>query len=420
MATIAKVTACEILDSRGNPTVEVMVTTDEGKTAWASVPSGASTGAHEALELRDGDKTRYGGKGVLTAVANVNGPIADAVCGMDPTDQRAVDDAMIALDGTSGKSRLGANAILGVSLAVARVGAMTKNVKLYQHIADLAGRSDAVLAAPMPMFNIINGGAHADSGLSVQEFKVVPRGIVSYPEQLRAGSEIFHALEKILTAEGHRTGVGNEGGFAPQLPGNAQAMATICDAIRAAGYEPGQDVAIALDVAASEFYDADADLYEVKPEGLHATAQSLVALYREWAGKYPLMSVEDGLREDDWIGWAAMNETIGGDLMLIGDDLLVTNVTRVQQAIDAKACNAVLIKPNQIGSLSETLDCMKLAHNNGMRCVVSHRSGDTCDDFIADLAVGAGAAFIKTGAPSRSERTSKYNRLLAIDAQLHA
>ncbi len=414
---IAQIEAREILDSRGNPTVEVVAVSSGGLHAWASVPSGASTGEHEAHELRDGDEARYDGKGVLDAVANVNGEIAQNLieAELDVTNQEEIDERMIELDGTPNKSRLGANAILGVSLAVARLGAQAKGVKLYQHIAQLAGRDDSRLSIPMPMFNIINGGKHADSGLAIQEFKVVPRGIEGYAEQLRAGSEIFHALQRLLSSKGFSTGVGNEGGFAPKLVSNEQALCLIEQAMRAAGYEPVTDAGIAIDAAANSFWDSQKGKYILTPENREVTASELVEVYQSWAQKYSLFSVEDGLDENDWDGWVAMQEKIGGELMSIGDDLLVTNVVRLQRAIDAGACSAVLIKPNQIGTVTETLDCMALADANGMPRIVSHRSGDTCDDFIADLAVGAGAQFIKSGATSRAERTAKYNRLLAIE-----
>lgn len=414
MAKITQITAREILDSRGNPTIEVTVAADGGQRAWASVPSGASTGEHEAHELRDGDAARYGGKGVLTAVKNVQTEIADALIGMDLTDQKAIDEKMIALDGTPNKKRLGANAILGVSLAACRVGAQAKGVKLYEHIADLAGRNTQPYTLPVPMFNVINGGKHADSGLSIQEFKVIPKGVEGFAEQVRAGAEIFHALQKRLEAEGHRTGVGNEGGFAPRLESNRAALGVIEDAARDAGYTPGEQVFLAIDAAANSFYDADSGSYDLRPEGAQAQPQALVALYREWATKHALFSVEDGLDENDWSGWSVMVEALGDKLMLVGDDLLVTNPERLERAIAEKACTAALIKPNQIGTVTETLTTMRIAAEHDMNRIVSHRSGDTCDDFIADLAVGAGAEFIKTGAPSRSERTSKYNRLLAI------
>ena len=417
---IARIEAREILDSRGNPTVEVAAVSTDGKHAWASVPSGASTGEHEAHELRDGDQSRYGGKGVLGAVANVNGEITQRLleADLDVTEQVKIDELMIELDGTPNKSRLGANAILGVSLAVARLASQARGIKLYQYIAELAERDEDSLSLPVPMFNIINGGKHADSGLAIQEFKVVPRGISGYAEQLRAGSEIFYALESLLGSKGLSTGVGNEGGFAPKLKSNEQALCLIEQAMRAAGYEPGRDVGIAIDAAANSFWDGDKGKYILTPENREVTADELVATYQGWAQKYSLFSVEDGLDENDWEGWTAMQREIGGELMSIGDDLLVTNVARLQKAIESEACSAVLIKPNQIGTLTETLDCMALASAHNMPTVVSHRSGDTCDDFIADLAVGAGAQFIKSGATSRAERTAKYNRLLGINAQI--
>lgn len=417
---IAQIVACEILDSRGNPTLEVTVVAENGQRAWASVPSGASTGEHEAHELRDGDESRYNGKGVLTAVANVNDVIAPMLIasGVDVTQQQVIDARMIELDDTPNKSGLGANAILGVSLAVCRLGAIVRGVKLYEHIAHLAEHDKQELSLPMPMFNIINGGKHADSGLAIQEFKVVPRGIDGFGEQVRAGAEIFHALQKRLADEGFRTGVGNEGGFAPQLESNEQALEMIEWAVRDAGYEPGVDTFIAIDAAANSFWDTQTGKYILTPENRVVSASELVAMYREWASKYSLFSVEDGLDENDWDGWVAMQQEIGGELMSIGDDLLVTNAARLQKAIDLGACSAVLIKPNQIGTVTETLACMALADAHNMPTVVSHRSGDTCDDFIADLAVGAGAKFIKSGATSRSERTAKYNRLLAIQSQI--
>ncbi len=418
MTKITHVSAREILDSRGNPTVEVTVEAEGGLRAWASVPSGASTGEHEAHELRDGDKARYDGKGVLTAVKNVETELAQVAVGMDATDQRAIDEAMIACDGTPNKSRLGANAILGVSLAVCRVGAQARGVKLYKHIAHLAGRDEQALSLPVPMFNVINGGKHADSGLAIQEFKLVPRGVESFAEQVRAGAEIFHALQRRLEAEGYRTGVGNEGGFAPQLESNSAALQAIEDAARDAGYKPGKEVFLAIDAAANSFYDANAGVYDLQPEGVSAQPQALIALYREWIEKHALISIEDGLDENDWEGWRAMREQLGDSVMLIGDDLIVTNAERLQRAIDVRACTAVLIKPNQIGTVTETLKTMALGAKHGMNRIVSHRSGDTCDDFIADLAVGAGAEFIKSGAPSRSERTAKYNRLLLIEKQI--
>ena len=428
MAIISQVIGREILDSRGDPTVEVTVVLDNGIRAKAGVPSGKSTGAFEAVELRDNDPRRYSGAGVQNAVKNVNTELREAVMGLSVDDQKAIDEKMIALDGTENKSRLGANAILGVSLAVCRAGALSKGVELHEHIAALAsvegektGLSTADFAFPIPMFNIVNGGKHADSGLSVQEFKIVPAGIEQYPEQLRAGSEIFHALQKLLEQEGFTTAVGDEGGFAPRVENHTQALEMISRAITEAGYRPGEDVFIGLDVAADSFYEKTEDQYSLKPEGVSLTRESLVNLYREWIQKYGVVSIEDGLHEEDWEGWPQMREKLEKEktawqkpLMLIGDDLLVTNVKRLKIAIEAKACNAVLIKVNQIGTLTETLDCMRLAKQNDMARVISHRSGETTDDFIADLAVGGGAEFIKSGSLSRGERLAKYNRLLEI------
>lgn len=423
MAMITEVKAREILDSRGEPTVEVQVTLDDGTTARAGVPSGKSTGAFEAIELRDGDTARYRGMGVLKAVGHVNGEIAAAVRGMDALDQQAVDDKMRALDGTPNKSRLGANAILGVSLAVCRAAAKTTRVPLYEHIAQLYGSVIPTESFPVPMFNIVNGGKHADSGLSVQEFKVMPYGVASFPEQVRAGSETFHALAHLLEQSGFTTAVGDEGGFAPRVENHAQALALIHQAITEAGYVPGRDVFIGLDVAASSFYDKAEDQYLLKPEGASLSRESLINVYREWIEKYAVVSIEDGLDEEDWDGWALMKEKLEKEatawkqkLMLIGDDLLVTNVERLKKAIEKNACNAVLIKVNQIGTVSETLDCMRLAREHDMKRVISHRSGETVDDFIADLAVGTGAEFIKSGSLSRGERLAKYNRLLEIYA----
>jgi enolase len=432
MVQIQQITGREILDSRGNPTVAVRVMLEGGVEAEAMVPSGASTGVHEAVELRDGDKARYLGKGVLKAVEHVNTVLAEAVTGLEATDQKAVDAAMLALDGTENKGRLGANAILGVSLAVARAAAISKGVSLYEHINDLLA-TDKKSALPVPMFNVLNGGVHSDSGLSCQEFMLVPHGIVEYKEQLRAGAEIFHALKKLLAAADLSTSVGDEGGFAPRVTSHAQAFEFIIKAIEAAGYVPGKDVSIALDTAASEFYNAETNKYELSPEGEVLTAEELVKHYQSWVEKCHVISIEDGLAEDDWAEWAKMTnvlpkaakftiashpEKLESDLMLVGDDLLVTNPKRLERAIEEKACTAVLIKVNQIGTLTETLDCIRLAQANGIRVVVSHRSGETTDDFIADLAVGTGAECIKTGSLSRGERLCKYNRLLAIEGEL--
>ncbi len=414
MSEIIRVAGREILDSRGNPTVEVTVELDNGLQATAGVPSGASTGSHEALELRDGDQSRYGGKGVRQAVKNVNETIAPLVIGMDPSQQAKLDQAMRKADGTDNKSKLGANAILGVSLAAARAAALDRGEPLHTYLRSLGKFKPTKDAFPVPMFNVLNGGEHADSGLSIQEFKLVPRGIAGYAEQLRAGSEIFQALKSLLHKDGYSVGVGDEGGFAPRLESHAAAFETLVRAIEAAGYRPGEQVFLGVDVAANSFYDQANDRYALKPEDVQLPREQLLALYREWMAKYPLVSIEDPLHEEDWAGWRAFNEKAGERTMLIGDDLLVTNVSRLEKAIEEKACNAVLIKVNQIGTLSETFDCVRLAQKHGMKTVVSHRSGETCDDFIADLAVAAGAEYIKTGSLSRGERLSKYNRLLAI------
>jgi enolase len=425
MSKIATVKGREILDSRGNPTVEVMVTLEDGTFARAGVPSGASTGAFEAVELRDGDVKRYGGLGVLNAVSHINTEIAQAVIGMEASEQKALDEKMIALDGTENKSRLGANAILGVSLAVCRAAAKSSQQPLYSYIETLLSQKKKNATLPIPMFNILNGGKHSDSGLSAQEFKIIPAGIQAYADQLRAGSEIFHALKGLLAQEGFSVGVGDEGGFAPRLESHAQALEMIVKAITAAGYQPGKDVFVGLDVAANSFYDADEDQYTLKPEGVSLSRESLINVYREWIQKYFVVSIEDGLQEEDWQGWAVMQEKLSKEptawqkpLLSIGDDLLVTNVKRLEKAIAEHSCNTVLIKLNQIGTLTETIACMELAEQHGMQRMISHRSGETTDDFIADLAVGAHAEFIKSGSLSRGERIAKYNRLLAIDAAL--
>ncbi len=416
MSKIEKIQAREILDSRGNPTVEVTVELENGVKAKAGVPSGASTGAHEALELRDNDESRYGGKGVLQAVQNINTVIAGEIVGMDASAQEEIDKKMIELDGTENKSKLGANAILGVSLAICRVQAKADNKSLFRHIADLFG-FEANKFKTIPMFNIVNGGEHADSGLCIQEFKLVPRGIEKYSEQLRAGSEVFHTLKKNLAKSGYSVAVGDEGGFAPKLESNSQALELINQAISDAGYTPGKDVFVALDAAANSFFDEESGEYLLKPENEKVSKDNLVNLYNEWIEKYNIISVEDGLMEEDWSGWRMMNEKIGEKVMIIGDDLLVTNVKRLQKAIEEKACNAVLIKVNQIGTLTETIDCMKLAKENNMKTIISHRSGETTDEFIADLAIGAEADFIKSGSLSRGERICKYNRLLEISKE---
>ncbi len=417
MTQIKKVWAREILDSRGNPTVEVELELENGIKSVAAVPSGASTGSHEALELRDGDKKRYGGKGVLGAVENVNKEIAKAVIGMEVSEQEKIDRKMIELDGTENKLRLGANAILGVSLAVCRAAALNRKKEIFEYISETFNFS-ASKKMPFPMFNILNGGQHSDSGLCIQEFKLVPSGIEKYSEQLRAGSEIFQTLKNKLAEKKYSIGVGDEGGFAPRLKSNAQALELINEAIKEAGYEGGKQANIGLDVAANSFFDEKAGKYILQPENKSLSKEELIALYADWIGKYNIISIEDGLGEDDWKGWAKMNEKMGGKIMLIGDDLLVTNVKRLQTAIVEKACNSVLIKVNQIGTLTETIECIKLAKANGMKTVISHRSGETTDDFIADLAVGADADYIKTGSLSRGERICKYNRLLKIEEMI--
>jgi len=418
MSKITKIHAREILDSRGNPTVEVEIELESEIKASAAVPSGASTGTYEALELRDKDQNRYHGLGVLNAAENVNTTIKEALIGMDVQNQKEIDKKMIELDDTENKSNLGANAILGVSLASARAAAMENKIPLYEHIKKIYKFPRKKYALPIPMFNVLNGGQHSDSGLSIQEFKVVPNGIKKFKEQLRAGSEVFHELKKILSSEGYSVGVGDEGGFAPKLESNAKALEFINQAIEKAGYKKGVEVNIGIDSAASSFFDENEEKYIFKPENSMLTREMLINIYNDWVSKYNVISVEDGLNENDWEGWRQMNEKMEDRTMLIGDDLLVTNVKRLKTAIEKKACNAVLIKVNQIGTLTETIECIKLAKKNKMKIVVSHRSGETTDDFIADLAVGAGAEFIKSGSLSRGERICKYNRLLRIEEEI--
>lgn len=417
MATLNTILAREILDSRGNPTVEVYVRLEDGSEGISSVPSGASTGTHEALELRDGDTKRYHGKGVLKAVANVNEIIAPALFGMEASSQKEIDAKMLELDGTENKSKLGANAILGVSLAVARAAAKSEGKSLFRYLEGLGTFHKEDGAFPVPMFNVVNGGEHADSGLSVQEFKIVPSGIQGYSEQLRAGSEIFHTLQSILKKGGYSTDVGDEGGFAPHLEGHGQCFELLVQAIKESGYEPGKEVFLDIDAAANSFYDKESDRYCLEPEKAILNYTEISSLYRDWTSRFPLVSIEDPFHEEDWNGWREFNSKMGDKIMLVGDDLLVTNVKRLQKAIDEKACNAVLVKVNQIGTLTETLDCIELAQKHGMKTVISHRSGETCDDFIADLAVATGANFIKTGSLARGERLAKYNRLLAIEEE---
>lgn len=418
MSAIKKVFAREILDSRGNPTVEVEVELESGAKATAAVPSGASTGSHEDLELRDKDASRYGGLGVLTAVNNVNTVLREAVVGMEAGEQEKLDRKMIKVDGTDNESSLGANAILGVSLAVCRAAAFEKNIPLYQHIKESFGFKFDEFKLPVPMFNVLNGGKHSDSGLSIQEYKIIPNGVQTFKEQLRAGSEIFHELAKLLLADGQSTAVGDEGGFAPKLESNAKALEVINLAIEKAGYQKGDQVNLGVDAAATSFFEAQENQYFFQPENVKLSREMLVNIYAEWIQKYSVISVEDGLSEDDWEGWRMMEEKIGKKVMLIGDDLLVTKVERLKEAIKEKACNAVLIKVNQAGTLWETIETVKLAQKNKMKVIISHRSGETTDDFIADLAVGTNAEYIKSGSLSRGERICKYNRLLRIEEEL--
>ncbi len=410
---IESVHAREILDSRGNPTLEVEVALIDGATGRAAVPSGASTGSHEALELRDGDPSRYSGKGVLKAVENVNSKIAGAVLGMPAFDQTAIDRTMCALDGTPDKSRLGANAILGVSLAVARAAAASLELPLYRY---LGGPSARVL--PVPMFNILNGGRHAADSTDFQEFMVMPVGAESFARALQMGSEVYHALKKVLGERKLSTNVGDEGGFAPSLAGNSDAVEVVLAAIEAAGYRPGEDAAIALDPAASEIYDADAKQYVLAKEGKRLSSEELVSHWEDWCSRYPIVSIEDGLAEDDWSGWWQITSRLGRQTQIIGDDLFVTNTERLAKGIREGAANAILIKLNQIGTLTETLAAIEMAQRAGWTAVVSHRSGETDDTTIADLSVAAGTGQIKAGAPARGERVVKYNRLLGIEEEL--
>jgi enolase len=404
----------QILDSRGNPTVEVDVHLEDGSMGRAAVPSGASTGVHEVLELRDGDKDRFIGKGVSRAVANVNGAINDGLLGKDAVEQKAIDKELSELDGTPNKANLGANAILGVSLAVAKAAANSLRIPLYNHIGD---ENSHVL--PVPMMNILNGGEHTDwQSTDVQEFMVMPLGAPSFSEGVRWGVEIYHALKALLKEKGHTTLVGDEGGFAPALKANSEAVELILAAIEKAGYSPGEDIGIALDPAASEFYDADANEYFMRREDRHLSIEEMVDFWKSWVEQYPLVSIEDGLAQDDWAGWTLLTSEIGEKTQLVGDDLLVTKVERVQRAIDEKACNALLVKVNQIGSLSEAIEAVELTHSAGWKAVASHRSGETEDSTIADLVVALNMGQIKTGAPARSDRTSKYNQLLRIEEQL--
>jgi enolase len=410
-ASIERIRGREILDSRGNPTVEVDVVLAGGQRGRAAVPSGASTGAHEAVELRDGDRARYGGKGVLKAVTHVNQDIATALRGADASDQRAIDERLINLDGTANKSRLGANAVLGVSLAAARAAALAAGQPLYRY---LSGGSEPLM--PVPMMNILNGGRHAQTKVDFQEFMVVPAGAPSFAEGLRWGAEVFHALKQTLHERGLGTGQGDEGGFAPELDANEEAMTLLVEAIERSGHRPGEEVFIALDPAASELFRNGQ--YRLEGEGQSLSAQALIDRWASWVEHYPVISIEDGLAEDDWAGWRTLTSRLGKRLQLVGDDIFVTNVIRLRQGIEQGVANSILIKVNQIGTLTETLETMATARQAGYGAVISHRSGETEDTFIADLAVATGAGQIKTGAPSRSERVAKYNRLLQIEEEL--
>jgi enolase len=413
MSVIAKIQAREILDSRGNPTIEVDVYTDGGHIGRAAVPSGASTGAHEAAELRDGDKKRYLGKGVLKAVANVNGALNDELAGIFVGDQAMIDRQMIALDGTPNKSNLGANAILGVSLAVAKVAAAEAGLPLYRYVG---GTNACTL--PVPMMNILNGGAHADNKVDIQEFMVMPVGATSFAEGLRMGAEVFHALKGVLKSKKLSTNVGDEGGFAPDLKSNEDALKLVMQAIEKAGYKPGDDVMIALDAASTEFYDAKKQRYVLESTGDSLTADDMIAMWKDWSKRYPIMSIEDGMAEDDWGGWKKLTKAIGDKVQLVGDDLFVTNTKRLAEGIEKGIANSILVKVNQIGTLTETLEAVEMAHRAGYTSVMSHRSGETEDSTIADLAVAVNCGMIKTGSASRSDRIAKYNQLLRIEEQL--
>ncbi len=414
MPYINDVYAREVLDSRGNPTIEVEVRTDSGAFGRALVPSGASTGEHEAVELRDNDKSRYNGKGVTKAVDNVNEVIAPELIGLDVTEQLLIDNTLIELDGTKNKGKLGANAILGVSMAAARAAAEFTGLPLYRYLGGFAARE-----LPTPMMNILNGGSHADNNVDFQEFMIMPVGANSFKEALRMGSEIFHALKKVLQAKGYNTAVGDEGGFAPDLKSNEEALEVIMEAIAKAGYIDGDDIVFAMDVAASEFFDKDKGLYVLEGEGgREVTAAELTKIYEDLAEKYPIVSLEDGLDENDWEGWKILTEKLGKKIQLVGDDLLVTNTAKLQKAIDEGITNSILIKVNQIGTLSETFEAIEMAKRAGYTAVISHRSGETEDSTIADIAVAANTGQIKTGSLSRTDRTAKYNQLLRIEDDL--
>jgi enolase len=414
MGLIEQITARQIFDSRGNPTIEVDVITNNGSLGRAAVPSGASTGSHEAVELRDGDKSKYMGKGVLKAVENVNDKIANELIGMSVFEQNLLDKVMIELDGTPNKGKLGANAILGVSLALAKAAAIELGVPLYRYIGGVSANT-----LPVPMMNIINGGSHADNSIDFQEFMIMPTGAKSFTEAMRMGSEIFHNLAKVLKSKKMSTNVGDEGGFAPNIPSNEEGLKIIIQAIEAAGYRPGEDVFIALDAAASEFYDSETKMYHFKKStGDKLTSSQMAGFWNDWAKRYPIISIEDGMAEDDWDGWKEHTTLTGKTTQLVGDDLFVTNVKRLQEGIDKGIANSILVKVNQIGSLSETIDAVNLAKRNSYKSVMSHRSGETEDNTIADLAVALNTGQIKTGSCSRSDRMAKYNQLLRIEEEL--
>ena len=416
MPIITSVHARQILDSRGNPTVEADVVTDSGHFGRAAVPSGASTGAHEAVELRDGDAKTYLGRGVLNAVNNVNTELAKAVIGMDCSNQSAIDQALRDADGTPNKARLGANAILAVSMAAARAAAQSQNLPLFQY---LGGKGAKTL--PVPMMNILNGGAHADNAIDFQEFMVMPVGATSFSQALQMGTEVFHHLKAVLKSKGYSTNVGDEGGFAPNIRSNEEAIETVLEAVHKAGFKTGVDLFIAMDAAMTELYDEKTGLYSFKKSGgATMTTDEVVAYWTKWVDQYPILSIEDGLAEDDWAGWVSLNSTIGGRVQIVGDDLFVTNVDRVSKGIELKAANSVLVKVNQIGTLTETIETVRKAQANGMTCVMSHRSGETEDSTIADLAVALSTGQIKTGSASRSDRMAKYNQLLRIEEILGA
>jgi enolase len=414
MSLIESIHARQILDSRGNPTVEVDVVTEAGAFGRAAVPSGASTGSHEAVELRDNDKKVYVGKGVLKAVENVNTKIASEIVGFDVFDQNLLDKIMIELDGTANKGNLGANAILGTSLAIAKAAAMESGMSLYRYIGGVSANT-----LPVPMMNILNGGSHADNSIDFQEFMVMPVGASTFSESLRMGTEVFHTLKKVLHDKGYSTNVGDEGGFAPNIKSNEEAIEIVLMAIEKAGFKAGEDIFIAMDAASSEFYDAKTGLYTFKKsDGKQMTSEQLVEYWASWAAKYPIISIEDGMAEDDWAGWKSLTDKIGKKVQIVGDDLFVTNVTRLQEGIDKGIANSILVKVNQIGSLSETIAAVNLAKRNSYKAVMSHRSGETEDSTIADLAVALNTGQIKTGSASRSDRMAKYNQLIRIEEEL--